>query len=221
MTVHEDTTPTRTVRRRARRDAILEAAADAFLSRGYAATSIDDIADRLGASKGRVYHYFRTKGDIFVGIHRKALEIMLDNVRRDADASATPTTRLRCMAATHARLMMDESGFMRLAAQLAEMQLAGEGRTRQSDIDEVYALRDEYEAMFEAVISEGMAAGEFVDGDPGVVTKAVLGSLNWISVWYRPRSGNASRRSRDIAEAMADYVTRGVGGRSDGLRPPT
>ncbi len=50
------------------RKAILDAAAAAFARRGYLATSIDAIADELGATKGRVYHYYRGKAEVFLDV---------------------------------------------------------------------------------------------------------------------------------------------------------
>src|SRR3546814_6257739 len=57
---------------------ILNAAATIFNERGYAATSIDDVADRLGASKGRIYHYYRSKTDIFLDLHLESLRVLTD-----------------------------------------------------------------------------------------------------------------------------------------------
>ncbi|MGD9915173.1 MAG: TetR/AcrR family transcriptional regulator [Rhizobiaceae bacterium] len=44
---------------------ILRTAALCFMERGYYATSIDDVARKLGATKGRIYHHFPSKGDLF------------------------------------------------------------------------------------------------------------------------------------------------------------
>jgi AcrR family transcriptional regulator len=51
--------------RRARREAILDIARDAFSREGYAATSMSHIASRLGGSKGTLYNYFRSKEELF------------------------------------------------------------------------------------------------------------------------------------------------------------
>lgn len=45
---------------------ILEAAEDLFWHNGYKATSIDQIAQKAGQSKGAVFHYFRNKNDVSV-----------------------------------------------------------------------------------------------------------------------------------------------------------
>ena len=46
-------------------DAVLEAARNVFLERGYHAARIDDIAERAQVSHGAMYRYFRTKGELF------------------------------------------------------------------------------------------------------------------------------------------------------------
>jgi len=51
--------------RDARREAILDVAAEVFLDDGYAAASMSAIAARLGGSKGTLYNYFKSKEDLF------------------------------------------------------------------------------------------------------------------------------------------------------------
>ena len=48
-----------------RRKAILDIARDIFLSQGYAATSMSQVAARLGGSKGTLYNYFSSKEELF------------------------------------------------------------------------------------------------------------------------------------------------------------
>ena len=48
-----------------RRDAILAAALDEFSARGFAATRLDDVAQRAGVAKGTIYLYFRDKESLF------------------------------------------------------------------------------------------------------------------------------------------------------------
>src|ERR1700742_973603 len=111
-------------RQRATRDEVLDAAAEAFIERGYAATSIDDVADGRGCTKGRVYHYFRTKGELFLGVHLRALEMAIAAVKPAMDTEASAADRLYARASAHARLMVEEASYMRLAVQHAEMALA-------------------------------------------------------------------------------------------------
>jgi AcrR family transcriptional regulator len=54
--------------RDARRDAILKIALDAFLTEGYAATSMSSIAARVGGSKATLYNYFTSKEELFTAV---------------------------------------------------------------------------------------------------------------------------------------------------------
>jgi AcrR family transcriptional regulator len=192
------------------REEVLDAAAEAFIARGYAATSIDDVADRLGCTKGRVYHYFRTKGELFLGVHRKALDLAMAAIVPVMEHEGSARQRLSDMCVAHARLMIEQASFMRLAAQHAEMNLATEGRTREDAVSEIFALRASYEGYFEKVIQQGVAAGQFRQVDAALMAKAALGTLNWMSMWYQP--GKPSRTKADARHIPQEFATFIVAG---------
>src|SRR6476646_10518663 len=48
-----------------RREAIIEAAMDEFIARGFAATRLDDVAKRAGVAKGTIYLHFTDKEALF------------------------------------------------------------------------------------------------------------------------------------------------------------
>ena len=56
-----------------RREAIIEAALDEFIARGFAATRLDDIARRAGVAKGTIYLHFKDKESMFEELIRTAL----------------------------------------------------------------------------------------------------------------------------------------------------
>jgi AcrR family transcriptional regulator len=192
------------------REEVLDAAAEAFITRGYAATSIDDVADRLGCTKGRVYHYFRTKGELFLGVHRKALDLAMAEIAPIMEQEGPASKRLFDMCVAHARLMIEQTSFMRLAVQHAEMNLATEGRTREDAVREIFALRGSYEGFFEKVIQQGVTEGEFRQVDAALMARAALGTLNWMSVWYQP--GRPSRTKADAKHIPQEFATFIVAG---------
>lgn len=193
------------------RDAILAAAAAAFTERGYTATTIDDIADRLGATKGRVYHYYRSKADIFLDIHRYAMQRMLDVVTPLAEGSDPPTARIAAMVRAHAILLMTSFPFQRVSVQGLERHLAGRVTERQrAALDGVIRMRDTYEGLFVRVLEEGVRTGEFRPLLPRRAIKPILGSLNWLTVWYRPRPHEDAAAQEAIADEMVEFVVRGL-----------
>ena len=56
-----------------RRQAIIEAAMEEFISRGFAATRLDDIARRAGVAKGTIYLHFKDKESMFEELIRTAI----------------------------------------------------------------------------------------------------------------------------------------------------
>src|SRR5438034_7750496 len=63
----------RTARAAERRQAIIEAALDEFVARGFAATRLDDVAKRAGVAKGTIYLHFKDKEALFQELVRTAL----------------------------------------------------------------------------------------------------------------------------------------------------
>ncbi len=67
----------RTAKRRA---AIIEAALDEFIARGFAATRLDDVAKRAGVAKGTIYLHFKDKESMFEELIRTALVPMINRL---------------------------------------------------------------------------------------------------------------------------------------------
>src|SRR5476651_1384870 len=63
----------RAARAAQRREAIIEAALDEFIARGYAATRLDDVAKRAGVAKGTIYLHFKDKEALFQELIRTAI----------------------------------------------------------------------------------------------------------------------------------------------------
>ena len=70
--------------------AIVSAASELFTSRGFAATSIDDIASRAGVAKGAVYHHFESKDQIF----QRVFEQMTGALAAEVSATAAAGTSI-------------------------------------------------------------------------------------------------------------------------------
>src|SRR4051812_50087924 len=80
------------------RDEILRAAAELFMEFGYAATSIDAVAERLGATKGRIYHHYRSKADLFLDVQMAAMTRLAAEGEPIARRPGTAFVRLAAMA---------------------------------------------------------------------------------------------------------------------------
>lgn len=197
------------------RKEVLEAAATVFMDRGFTATSVDDIAEVLGATKGRIYHYYRSKTDIFLDLLTLSMNDLLGRIRPIADRTdLSPSERLRAAARMHALVMMTQSARSRVAVQATEMHLMQDaGAKQRAALEEFVRMRDEYEQYYAAMVEEGIAAGEFRAMPPRLAAKPILGALNWINMWFRPREGQQEQGDPEveaIADQFADFVVAGL-----------
>lgn len=80
-----------------RRAQILQAALRVFARRGMVATKISDIAKEAGLSHGLVYHYFKSKEEIFMTLVQKALDSSLNVIYYAHEQVGTPLEKLRWM----------------------------------------------------------------------------------------------------------------------------
>ena len=201
------------------RDQILLAAAELFMAYGYTATSIDAVAERLGATKGRIYHHWRSKADLYFDVQVAAMTRVTEAVEPIARQPGPAADRLAAMALCHARILLNELPMQKVAVQGLERQLLGSGSGSGNSggqapaskrLRAVVQLRDDYERMFAEVIDDGIREGVFIDLPPRLATKPFFGVLNWATVWYSPRRLQSAEAIDELALTLADYAMRGI-----------
>ncbi|SRR5581483_1327912 len=194
---------------------ILRAAAKAFMEHGYAATSIDKVASVLGTTKGRIYYCYKSKADLFFDIHREAMLLNLSVIKPIARGPGSAMERLRRMVAAHLDLVVSHLPMQRVSIQGVEMHLMTSTTPQQRRLlKSLISMRDEYERMFFDVVTQGIGAGEFRHFDARIVVKLLLGGLNWLTVWYRPRPNDTAEERQKIVDESAAFILYGVVGRA-------
>lgn len=185
-----------------RRRQIEDAASTLFHERGYAATTVRDIARALDIQGASLYAHVASKEDVLWAIVSGAA----DRFERAADgadvatAGAPAPVRLAAIVRAHVRVIAEDvehaTTFVNEWRHLSDQR-----RT------EVLARRDTYEARLRSVIREGQAAGDFTLTDPGVAATFLLTALNGIASWYRP-DGYLS--PDQLGDLYADFAVRSL-----------
>jgi AcrR family transcriptional regulator len=193
------------------RQEIVQAAAEVFMEFGYAASTIDAVADRLGATKGRIYHYYRSKAELYFDVQIAAMERLLAEIEPLARTDGTPAEKLRRMALRHTEILMTESATQKVAVQGLERNLlAAEAARHVKILRQIVRMRDEYEQLFAEVIDQGIRAGQFIDLPPRLATKPFFGALNWVTIWFSPRKLQKPEDLTAIATTLTDFALRGI-----------
>lgn len=193
-----------------RREEVLAAAAECFMRRGYEATSMDHVAEALGATKGRVYHHFRSKPDLFFAVYRRAMEIDMEAARPHAAGRGSGAERLARMARAHTLCMMETGSFQRALTLGADLyRFGGADGEHRAQLAELIELRHAYEALFRSVVEDGVRDGTLSTPDPSLTVKTLFGALNWVTVWYSPRPGETRAHRERLAETLVETVMGG------------
>ena len=119
------------VKKAAIREAILEAAFDLFVARGYSNTTMSQIAAQAGVSVANIYVYFASKLEIVYAIFDPWLRERLGRLQVEADAIDDPQDRLRhILVAVWRDIPRDNNAFMRNVMQAVATATPEQGYNR-------------------------------------------------------------------------------------------
>ena len=201
---------------RARAD-ILSAAATCFMERGYSETSIDDVAHALGATKGRIYHHFRSKADLFSSVFRAGMEMNYAAVEPYRLLPGRACGRWRRMAHAHVMQMIVSKPFQRTVWLGVEMHLRGATTPQQRVVlSDLVRLRSDYSAIFREVIVKAREEGDFDFENVSIANQLMFTTLNSPIFWYSPRTGETRADIEDLAGQVVTCAWRGLGGGQEG-----
>jgi AcrR family transcriptional regulator len=178
-----------------RRALILETAARHFEEKGYAGTSVDDIARELRVTKAAVYHYWGSKEELLTEIQDRALSLLREKLDRLDDEESLYETRFEATVAAYIDAVLENTSFVSV--------LLGDFVSSERTREKQWAFRQRCREAIEAEI----AAGNVRDFDPEALTLAIVGLCSTISTWYEP-GGRLSRE--EVKEIDLELVTRGL-----------
>ena len=187
-------------------DSLLDVAVAVFNERGYEATSMDELAARLGVTKSAIYHHVPSKVELL----RLALDRALDELFAVLDEPGATTgraiDRLEHVVRGSVRVLTGRLPFVTLLL-----------RVRGNSDVETQALRRRRE--FDRIVTDLVRAAEEQgdvrpDIDPAVTSRLLFGTVNSLTEWYRPGRGLD-------ADALADaLVTTTFSGLRTKATPP-
>lgn len=195
----------------ARKQEILEMAAACFMEQGFHATSIDDVARRLGATKGRVYHHYSSKTDLFFDVHREGMARLFAAVEPAMAMPGDGVTVLAAMLRGHALALMNHHTFESVVVQGVHLHRFGATTPAQRQVlDELIASRDRFEALFKTQAAAAKADGSLADLDVSIAVKTMLGALQWSLIWYRPEADSGPQSRDALADKMVQTLMGGL-----------
>ncbi|MFI1252814.1 TetR/AcrR family transcriptional regulator [Streptomyces netropsis] len=180
---------------------LLAAATRLFADQGYDRTSVQEIVEAAGVTKGALYHYFGSKDDLLHEVYARVLRLQQERLDALAGSDAPVDRRLRDAAAdvvvTTIENLDDTKIFFRSMHHLAP----------EKD-KQVRAERRRYHERFRALVEEGQRTGVFSAATPAdLVVDYHFGSVHHLGSWYRP---DGPLSPQQVAEHLADLLMRAL-----------
>ncbi|MDX2853647.1 TetR/AcrR family transcriptional regulator [Streptomyces sp. PA03-3a] len=181
---------------------LLAEATRLFAERGYDRTSVQEIVEAAGVTKGALYHYFGSKDDLLHEIYGRVLRLQMQRLEAIAGKEATPVAERLVEAAadvvvTSIGNLDDTKIFFRSMHQLSpEKQKA------------VRADRRRYHENFRALVEEGQREGLFrQEVRPDLVVDFFFGAVHHLGTWYREDGPlSAGQVAADFADMLLHSV---------------
>ena len=182
-----------------KREAVLKTAAQLFLEKSYARTSLNDVADRLKITKPALYHYFQSKEEILLECYRLGTALIEEILNGIASGCGNGLEKVEAFIYSYANVMTVNFG--RCVMRLDDADLSSKA------LAEVRSYKRKIDRSLRSLIQEGISDGSISPCDPKIAAFSIAGALNWIGHWYEP---DGALSPDEIASQFAQTLTRGL-----------
>jgi AcrR family transcriptional regulator len=186
-------------RAQARRREIMLAMADVVSDKGYAETTLEDVATRMGTSRAVIYYQFRSKEDLYVALVLEAVAFAADRLQAIIERDLPPDETLR--AALRDLVEVGSDPISRSTLMTGRpLSLAPAARRRIRTADR------EYESRFQAIIERGIEEGLFLPRDPRFLMYTLIITMNQSFVLRRSGRYADGLFADDLPEMLMNSV---------------
>ncbi len=199
-------------RRERRKDArpgeLLAAALDLFVEKGFAATRAEEVAKRAGVSKGTLFLYFPSKEELFKAVVRENIVGRLNDFAQDIRQFEGSSTDLMAIALRNWWLQVGNTK----AGGISKLLMAEAGNFPELTAYYYAEVIQPGHALIEAVLSRGVASGEFAPLDRRHTTHLMVAQMLHLIHW-RHSFGPCSHEPLDAdayLNTMIHNLTHGL-----------
>ena len=184
-----------------RKEQVIRSAAELFREKGYAASSMRDLAQKLGIEAASLYSHIKSKEEI---LHNLCFDMAAEFRKSLVEVEkmkAPATERLKLGIIGHIKVMAKD-----LTASAVFM---NEHRhLSQPYLRDFLLLRINYINRFKAIIEDGIRKGEFKESiDTKLAVMTLFSSLNWMPLWYDPTN---AKDPNELGKQLADMLINGL-----------
>lgn len=183
------------------RDQLIQLALEMFEQNGYPRTSVEDIVDAAGLTKGAFYHHFQSKEEVLEIIHNDYVDAQVKLCENIVGQYTDPREQLT---------QITRSTIIGLGEYRAHVSVYLQDRRFLTGVrrDNVTTMRNQVDRIFTGIIERGAASGVFrKDVDPKLVAFGLIGMYAWVINWWRP-GGPLSLE--EVADQYVEIILGGL-----------
>jgi len=183
-----------------RKREILAASQNVLKEKGYAATSVRDIAKALSMEPASLYSHFKSKEDILKITCFDMADKLEIGIAEVNDIYFNAEEKLRTAINLHVKVLTQNLNSAMIFIR-DWRNLTGKS------LDQFILKRNAYEAGFREIVQTGINEGIFNETDKKFAALTILSSVNWIVEWYKE---DGSLASEQIATKLSDFILSGL-----------
>lgn len=189
------------------RTRLLEAALQSFHTKGYAATTLDDVARQAGITRGAIQWHFGNKAELYNALIRESYQEAATAFKEIYSFKGTPLQKLRLTLIKWLSYTEEDTKF-RTMLELTMLKTEVSPELAEGMQEKIQGNQTTI-SSFAALIRQGIEAGEVrPDVQPEVAATAALGLINGVtSLWL---IDPAAFSLRDTAQETVDLFLRGI-----------
>jgi AcrR family transcriptional regulator len=159
-------------------ETLLDVAVTVFNERGYEATSMEELAGRLGITKSAIYHHVPGKGELLRLALDRALDALFAVTTEPSATTGPAIDRLEHVVRGSVRVLAAELPFVTLL-----LRVRGNTDVERAALERRRRLDRIVTDLVRAAEEEGSVRP---DVDPALTSRLLFGTVNSLTEWYRP-----------------------------------
>jgi AcrR family transcriptional regulator len=180
-------------------DSLLDVAVAVFIERGFEATTMDELATRLGVTKSAIYHHVPSKVELLRLALDRALDALFAVTQEPGATTGRAIDRLEHVVRGSVRVLAAELPFVSLL-----LRVRGNSEVERTALQR----RREFDRVVTALVRAAEEEGDVrPDVDPAITSRLLFGTVNSLTEWYRP---DGDLTPDELADALVTTTFAGL-----------
>ena len=162
------------------RGKVLRVAAYLFQQKGYARTTVRELATMVGIQSGSLFHHFKTKDEILIAIMQEAICFNTARLEHDIQQVTGTINQIKALILAELQSINGDSG-----SAMAVLVFEWDTLTQKQQAP-LLNMRDNYENIWLDVLKRAQAEG-IIQHSPFIWRRLIGGAIAWTVTWYNPK----------------------------------